>query len=72
MITAGLTQNDLKVLDMDLNELKKYQDSLLEELSELNEVLKAVGKDPGMIFSETINRVDTYFEDRDPKSPLGH
>lgn len=64
MITAGLTNNDLKMLDMSLDELKKYQNGLLKELSDLNEVLDALGKDPGMIFSETVNRVDAYFESR--------
>lgn len=68
MITTGLTNSDLKMLDMNLDELKVHQKKIMDELSELNIALEALGKDPGMIFSETIKRVDAYFENRSPES----
>lgn len=68
MITTGLTNSDLKLLDMNLDELKMYQEKIMDELSELNIALDALGKDPEMIFSETVHRVDAYFENRSPES----
>ena len=69
MKTSGLTNSDLKLIDMNLDELKIHQEKIMDELSELNAALEALGKDPGMIFSETVHRVDAYFENRDSEPP---
>ena len=62
MKTAGLTTNDLKIMDMDSEELKDYRDRVLNEMLELQVVLDTLADDPGIVFPETSDIVEPYLK----------
>lgn len=62
MKTAGLTTNDLRIMDMDLDELKEYRNGILNEMLELQVVLDALEGDLGIVYSETSNVVENYLK----------
>lgn len=62
MITTGLTDKDLELIEMNLDELKNRRNEVLKEMLELQVVLDAITDDPVFILPKTVNVTDSYIK----------